>query len=86
MGKLFYIQDARQYVGNSVLWWRHEGQGYTTDMDQAGLFTEERVRALPRKTDVPWPKEVVNAIVSRHVDMQKLPDRERLSAIKEVGR
>lgn len=43
----YFIQDARSYVGNAVLWWRHEGRGYTVDLNAAGRFLGD--------TDVPWP-------------------------------
>ncbi len=66
---LFYIQDARQYVGNSVLWWGPDGGGYTTDIDKAGKYPAD---FRCRDTDVLWPVEEVDAVVQRHVDMQKL--------------
>lgn len=65
----FYIQDTRQYVGNCVLWWAHERKGYTTEIDKAGVFTEEEAHEITRnrKTDRAWPKDVVDARVSHHV-------------------
>ena len=35
MSDLYYIQDPRQCVGNSALWWRKGGHGYTCDLRQA---------------------------------------------------
>lgn len=31
-------------VGETLLFWRPQGAGYTTDLDQAGRFTDEAVR------------------------------------------
>jgi hypothetical protein len=69
--KLFYVQDARVVVGNSVMWWCPEGKGYTSHIDLAGKFTEEECRTM-RDTDVPWPVEEVDRIWSHHVDIQHL--------------
>ena len=68
---LFYVQDSRSYVGNSVLWWGPDGQGYTTHIDKAGKYTAAQAKRM-RPTDVPWPVEEVDAIWSHHVDMQHL--------------
>lgn len=73
---LFYLQDTRTYVGNSVLWWCPDGAGYTTHIDRAGKFTAAQVARYQRETDVPWPVEVVDGLWSQHVDAQDLPPRE----------
>jgi len=69
MSELFYVQDKRQYVGNSVLWWAHEGNGYTTDISQAGQYTH---KPTDRDTDVLWPVDMVDSVVKGHVDIQDL--------------
>ena len=46
MSDEYLIQDSRSYVGNCVLWWREHGRGYTTDIDDAGRFTEEVARQV----------------------------------------
>ena len=43
--KLYYIQTAG-YVGDAMLWWKPEGRGYTTEIDKAGKFTEEKMREI----------------------------------------
>jgi hypothetical protein len=67
--KLYYIQDARSYVGNSVLWWRKEGQGYTCNLDEA-----EKVEStwVGRSTDKLWPCNEIDALVYPQFDMQLL--------------
>jgi hypothetical protein len=59
----FYIQDARNYVGDAVVWWGPDGNGYTTDLDEAGLYEEERARSIEksRDTDKAIPEEVARA-------------------------
>jgi hypothetical protein len=74
--ELYYVQDSRSYVGNSVLWWRPDGQGYTTHIDKAGKYTAAEVKGM-RSTDVPWPVKEVDKVWSHHVDAQhlrRLPD------------
>jgi hypothetical protein len=40
-GQLYYVQDTRQMVGNCMLWWCPDRKGYTTQIDEAGLYTYE---------------------------------------------
>lgn len=62
----YYLQDARGCVGNCGSWWRPNGQGYTCDIDDAGIYTGADVKTL-RDTDIPWPIDYVIARVIRHV-------------------
>ena len=75
MSRGFYLQDARQYVGNDLLFWAKDSKGYTTDVSKAHVFTElEALEAHEwRGTDVPWPKEYIDshtrpAVDTQHVD------------------
>jgi hypothetical protein len=70
----FFIQDSRQYVGNSVLWWRVDGHGYTCELSEAWEVDEEKARQIERgrDTDKAWPADVVRAAASTYVDMQRL--------------
>lgn len=69
----YYIQDTRQHVGNCVLFWREEGQGYTCEFDEAGMFLGDDSRVTgDRDTDVPWPVMLVRASRVTHVDAQLL--------------
>ena len=72
---LFYIQN-RGPVGNCALWWRAGGCGYTCDLDDAGVFTEEQAREICRRRpdmDRAWPKSQIDGLAVRHLDVQKLP-------------
>jgi hypothetical protein len=69
--ELYYIQDTRQYVGNSVMFWRVDGNGYTTNPDEAWKVPLEKALGH-RETDVPIPAALVERIKKYHVDMQDL--------------
>ncbi len=72
--EMFYLQDARSYVGNCPLWWSKDRGGYTCDLDKAGLFTYEEAMKLheDRSTDIPWKQLDVEKAVKRLVDAQFL--------------
>ena len=71
MDKLFYMQDTRQFVGNSMYWWAKDAHGYTCDIRKAHVFTLEEARKhTQRDTDILWPKEHIDARISHHIDMQ----------------
>lgn len=66
-----------QYIGacgNEALWWRPEGAGYTTNVDEAGRFTEKRAKGQERVRDMDraWPEDDVLALSHRSVDVGKL--------------
>lgn len=67
----FYLQDSRDYVGNSMLFWRRGG-GYTTDLTQAAVFSKDYAlnRHRDRDTDVPWLKEYIDSLAKPVVDTQ----------------
>lgn len=68
---LYYIQDTRTYVGNSMSWWRKEGHGYTCDIREAELFTLARAEEICRTSHFKmWPRTYIDSRVSHHIDMQ----------------
>ena len=81
MSVQFYLQDSRSYVGNDVLWWAIDGAGYTTDISKAHVFTkDEAVRQHEcRETDIPWPKDYIDARTRPAVDMQYIKRDEALA-------
>lgn len=68
---MYFVQDKRQHVGNSVLWWGVDGGGYTCDLNKAGRYAGSRVRSM-RDTDVPWPVGHILEKATLHVDAQHL--------------
>jgi len=72
MPQLYYILDARQVVGNCALWWCPNGNGYTTQIDEAGLFDEAFVSGMDRDTDHAYPQELVENLIVKHVRLDHL--------------
>lgn len=68
---LFYLQDSRSYVGDGLQFWGKGGRGYVTDLDKAELFTAEQA-VRHRDTDIPWPKDYIDARAHLGVDFQCL--------------
>jgi hypothetical protein len=67
----YYIQDTRSYVGNDCLWWCPNGNGYTTNLSDAGIYDRQHAKSY-RETDHAWPVEEIEPLTYRTVDMQKL--------------
>lgn len=67
----FYLQDRRKFVGNDMLWWAKDGNGYTTDLHKAHVFSEDEMRkGSSRETDVFWPVAYINSHARPAVDHQ----------------
>lgn len=81
MSNLFYLQDSRSYVGNDVLWWAVDGKGYTTDLRKAHVYTKDEAikRHESRHSDIPWPKEYIDAKTRPAVDAQYIKRDEALA-------
>ena len=72
---MFYVQDSRQYVGNSVLWHALNGNGYTTNIKNAQKYTKEQIIKKfqnGRDSDIIWSAKHIDANASYHVDAQNL--------------
>jgi len=69
---MYLLQDTRSYVGNCVVWWAKDGNGYTTDVAKAHRYTfDEAMRQhRSRDTDLPWPCDEVLPLARGHVDVQ----------------
>ena len=68
----WYILDTRQVVGNCALWWGPDGNGYTCEIDKAGLYTRASAFSGRRSTDVPVHRDVVKAHSVTHVRVEGL--------------
>ncbi|MPV55913.1 hypothetical protein CFB46_11870 [Burkholderia sp. HI2761] len=81
MSPLFYVQDSRSFVGNDVLWWAQGGNGYTTDLRKAHVYTQEEAQARhnERATDIPWPKDYIDSKWRPAVDAQHIKRDEALT-------
>lgn len=78
---LYYLQDSRDYVGNDMLFWAKDGAGYTTDLRRAEVFSKADAvtRNQCRESDIPWPKEYIDARTRPAVDMQYVKRSEALA-------
>ena len=69
---MYLLQDTRSYVGNCVVWWAKDGNGYTTDVAKAHRYTfDEAMRQhRSRDTDLPWLCDEVLPLARGRVDVQ----------------
>lgn len=72
----YYIQNRDAgFMGNAIVFWRKGCCGYTADLDQSELFSEEDAKRIclgsPKK-NLAWPKEYIdnNKGIQRIVDSQ----------------
>lgn len=81
MSDEFYLQDSRSYVGNDMLFWAKGGNGYTTDISKAEVYTKDKAVAQhqSRISDIPWPKAYIDAKTRPAVDMQYVKSEEALA-------
>ena len=72
--QLYYIQDTRQIVGNCMLWWGPNRAGYTTQLEEAGLYPKKEAEEIcrNRRTDRAWPKDLVESNTVTHVRAGRL--------------
>ena len=70
---LFYLQDSRSHVGDGLTFWGKDRRGYVTDLDKAELFTKEQAISH-RDTDIPWPKDYIDARAHYGVDCQLMDE------------
>ena len=71
--EMFYVQDARSYVGNSVLWWGIGSNGYVTQLSEAQKYTKADILKEfkdGRETDIIWLASHVEENIRTHVDSQ----------------
>jgi rubrerythrin len=80
----FYLQDSRTYVGNDIVFWATNGNGYTTDVSKAEVYSKDDavMQHRIRETDIPWPKEYIDARTRPAVDMQYC---KKADALKGTG-
>lgn len=65
----FYLLKLDANVGNCALFWRPDCQGYTCDLDQAGLYDEADAAA---GHSIAVPIETAKRLANRHVRYEAL--------------
>lgn len=70
----FYLQDSRSYTGNDLMFWAKGGNGYTSDLRRAQVYSMESAQRQhqARPTDIPWPVEYIQSRARPVVDHQDL--------------
>ena len=72
----FYLRDTRSNVGSSCMFWRINGNGYGSNLDDAEVFNKEDAQRYADRQDhfIPLSKTEVDKLVSIRVDCQYLDD------------
>jgi len=85
MNRLYYMQDSRFFLGNTIVWLDWDG-GYTADVRRARTYTKEECDQLilERPMDIPWPKEYIDKKTQPTVDFHHVERREAERAVKLI--
>lgn len=70
---LYYLQVKGSYSGNSLVWWRSGRHGYTSDIQQAHVFTRAEAFGQAKvrpDLDIPWRKAYIDARLQHHVNCE----------------
>lgn len=80
--QLYYIQHVG-YVGDSLLWWREHGHGYTSTLDEAWKVPKDKAKSICKdrpKQDIMWSVAEIDALAVRHVNSEHLRGDQRRKA------
>ncbi len=83
--QLYYVQDAKGYVGNSMLWWKKDNCGYVCDIRKAKKFTKaeiDKMDTIQDGTKRAWPVGYIDDRVQFHIDMQDVSHKQAMKAIQ----
>lgn len=85
---LYYIQNiSRGYVGNSVMWWKHDNCGYVCDIRKARVWTREEAEQHCKMSSdlIMWEKEYIDSKIQYHIDMQTIYKNDPDSGYKKYN-
>lgn len=70
----YYVQDSRNYVGNAMLLWGKNSNGYVCSINEAHLFSKKEILDgfKWRDTDIIWKKSDLDNHLKTIVDSQSL--------------
>jgi hypothetical protein len=77
----FYLRDTRSNVGSTCMFWKKGGYGYTSNLDQAEIFTHEQAQRYTNEQRhfIPLSKKQSDEVATVRVDMQCLEDAKDMS-------
>ncbi|AUX84898.1 hypothetical protein C3F34_01625 [Acinetobacter sp. ACNIH2] len=81
MKNRFYLTSAHGFLGTNVVWHRHEGCGYHTDLDQAHVYTLKEAQeywADSHGDCLPISADHVDALAVWKVDCQYIPKESQI--------
>lgn len=76
MSNRFYMMCTRETVGSNASFHCHNGNGYSSNIDRAHVYTREEAQRsweLGREIDQPVCADSVDAMAMWHVDCQHIP-------------
>lgn len=82
--ELFYIQNIG-FIGNSLRFWRPDGQGYTTDLDDAWKVSAKEAAGITRvrrDEDFAHPVKLLDSLATRQVNCEALWLHQRKQGVK----
>ena len=68
----FVLQDTRVHYGNCMVFWAKNSSGYTSNIEDAKVFTRANAfkQHACRDTDRPWPLAYITTKAKPRVDFQ----------------
>lgn len=67
----YYLQDNRTFQGNYMMWWAKGRQGYTSNIQNAHVFTAEELAEMSlRNSDIIWNCDYINSKIKHCIDCQ----------------
>lgn len=86
--QMYYIQNVSQgYVGNSLLWWKHDNCGYVCDVQEAKEFTKaeiDKMDTIKDGTNRAWPVEYIDNRIQHHIDMQDVNHEQAIQTVQSM--
>lgn len=75
----FYIQHTECFAGDYILWWGPDNNGYTYDLDRAGLYSKQDASQIVamRRRERAWPESLARNAANTVVSIERLRRLER---------
>lgn len=83
MSNRFYMLCTRETVGSNASFHCHNGNGYSSNIDRAHVYTQEEAQRswdYGREIDQPICADAVDALSVWHVDCQYIPNESTVEA------